>query len=192
MLDVCRALPAEVDEWHITTLSPARPEIAGLATTDEQFAIAWRQVVSASRERQLFFRIYVNNDLMKLARAAGVEKLAEAFGNAKIADVAALFELDGVQVIYYPTSVVVGEEVILDADAFHRMPYSIAYTLEELRSDRSRFGEDTRKYTVGPVNNSTDLSAQLRECVLKWKNKFGLTALQKEIEMFRKILGERR
>ena len=191
VLDTCRALPAEIDEWHITTLSPARPEIAGLATTDEEFAIAWRQVVSASRERQLFFRIYVNDDLLKLAKAAGVKKLAKALDNAKIADVALLFKLDGVRVIYYPTSVVAGEEVILDADACHRMPYSIAYTLEELRSGKSRFGEDLQKYTVGPVIGTTDLAIQLQMCTSKWKRKFGLAALRKEIGMFGEILKER-
>lgn len=184
VLDACRALPREVDEWHITTLSPARPEIALLETTDEQFAIAWRQAVSASRERQLYFRIYRNDDLLKLARTAGVEKLVQAFDNARVADIATLFELDGVQVIYYPTSVVVGEEVILDADAHHRLPYSIAYTLEELRAGRSRFGENLQKYTVGPVDSATDLSVQLQLCVSRWKKEFGLAALRKEMGMF--------
>ncbi len=187
VLETCRVLPQEIDEWHITTLSPARPEIAGLAVSDEQFAIAWQQAVVASRERQVFFRIYVNEDVSKLAKAAGKKKLAEAFRNAKVADVAVLLILDGVQVIYCPTSIVVGEEFILDADAYHRMPYAIAYTLEELRLGKSRFGEDLRKYTVGPVNSSTDLRFSLQKCVPQWKTKFGLGALIREIEMFAEI-----
>lgn len=192
VLDACHALPAEVDEWHITTLSPTRPEIATLETTAEQFAIAWQQAVAASRERQLYFRIYRNEDLVKLARAAGPERLAQAFDSVRVADVAALFELDGVQVIYYPTSVVVGEEVILDADAYHRLPYSISYTLEELRAETSRFGEDLRKYTVGPVTSTTDLGVQLERCVAQWRKEFGLAALRKEMGMFAEILEGRR
>ena len=41
VLDMCRALPTEVDEWHITTLSPARPEISEFVVNDEEFAKWW-------------------------------------------------------------------------------------------------------------------------------------------------------
>lgn len=186
VLDTCRALPKEVDEWHITTLSPARPEIAGLAVNEEQFAVTWQQVVAASRERSLFFRIYVNDDLPKLVKAVGREKFTEALQGAKVADVAVILQIDGVSVIYYPTSIVVGEEVILDADAYHRLPYSIAYTLEELRSGRSRFGEDLEKYTVGPMEGGTNLSTTVRKAALQWGEKFGHT-LEKETRMFSEI-----
>lgn len=187
VLDTSRALPEEIDEWHITTLSPTRPEIASLATSTEQLAIAWRQTVEASRERQLFFRIYVNDDLLKLARVAGEERLAEALHNAKVADVAVFFELDDVQVIYYPTSVVVGEEFILDADARLRMPYSIAYTLEELQRGMSLRGEDLGKFTVSPVDSETNARDLFRKSVAQWREKFGQAALQKEINILAEI-----
>ena len=192
ILDACRALPKEVDEWHVTTLSPARPEIAGLVTRDEQFAIAWKQVVTASKERQLYFRMYVNDELPKLVRAVGREKFARALEDAKVADVAMILEIDGVTVIYYPTSLVVGEEVILDADSYHRMPYSIAYTLEELRSGKSRFGEDVGKYTVGPIRGDTNLSDTVRKATLQWGDLFGKKALEKEIRMFSEIYQRER
>jgi len=187
VLDMCRALPTEVDEWHITTLSPARPEISEFVVNDEEFAIAWQQVVAASSERQLFFRIYVNDDLPKLVKAVGREKFVEALRNAKIADVTLTLELDGVPVIYYPTSVVVGEEVIIDADAYHRLPYSIAYTLEELRSGNSRLGEYLGEYTVGLVDKDTNLSVAVRKAVAQWSEEFGRNALQQEIQMFSEI-----
>ena len=187
VLETCCILSQEVDEWHITTLSPARQEIADLAVSDEQFAIAWQQVVAASRERQLFFRIYVNDDLPKLVKAVGREKFVEALRNAKIADVTLTLELDGVPVIYYPTSVVVGEEVIIDADAYHRLPYSIAYTLEELRSGNSRLGEYLGEYTVGLVDKDTNLSVAVRKAVAQWSEEFGRNALQQEIQMFSEI-----
>ena len=184
IFDTCRTLPKEVDEWHITTLSPARPEITGLVTNEEQFAIAWQQVVAASQERQLYFRMYVNDELPKLVKAVGREKFARALDDAEVADVALIMKIDKVPVIYYPTSIVVGEEIILDADSHHRMPYSIAYTLEELRSGRSRFEEDIREYTVGPIDHSTNLSQTARKAALQWGELFGKKALEKEIRMF--------
>lgn len=187
VLDTCRALPKEVDEWHITTLSPARPEIVELTTTEEQFKVAWQQVVTASGERQLYFRMYVNDELPKLVKAVGKEKFARALADAKVSDVALSLEIDGVSVVYYPTSIVVGEEVILDADSYHRMPYSIAYTLEELQSGKSRFGEDVKKYSVGPVDGNTDLPTTVRRAVLQWGKLFGKKALEKEARMFSDI-----
>jgi sulfatase maturation enzyme AslB (radical SAM superfamily) len=192
ILATSRILPAEIIEWHITTLSPARPEIAALAVSEEEFAHAWREVVSVAKERKLFFRIYTNTDLMKLAHAVGMSAFAEAFSNADISDVAAIFTLEGVTVVYYPTSVVSGEEVILDADAHHRLPYSIAYTLDELRANRSRFGEDLSKYTVGPVRAGSDLRVMTRESAWQWEREFGRAALAKEIAMFHEIYNERR
>lgn len=179
-----QAVPAGVSEWHITTVSPARPEIAALETDAAQFAVAWRQVVAAAKARRTFFRIYRNADMAKLKLAVGAEAFSRAVETSQVADVAVLMKLDGVDLVYYPTSVVVGEEVILDADAHHRLPYSIGFTLSELAAGRSRSGEDLEKFTVGRVTRATDLSASVRVATAKWREHFGNASLEKEMEIF--------
>ena len=192
ILDASRTLPTEVDEWHISTLSPVRPEIAELSVSEEEFAVAWQQVVAASKERRLFFRIYVNDELPKLVKAVGRDKFVQALEEAEIMDVALILRLDGILVFYYPTSVVVGEEVILDADSTHRVPYSMAHTLEELQSGKSRFGEDLREHTIGEINEQTDLRETVRKAALQWAAKFGRKALAREIQMFSEFSQQER
>lgn len=180
-------LPSEVDEWHITTLSPSRPELRCLSVTGGEFKEAWRQIVLANEVRPLFFRIYVAEDVLKLARAVGRKKFLSALDHAEASTCALSLVIDGVPVWYYPQSLAPNETFVLDADAYYRVPYSIAYTLEELRRGFSRFGEDLSDYTIAKVDTDSDFVELYHKDVRTWKRNLGRIALEKEKAVFRAI-----
>jgi len=187
ILKTSDALPPEIDEWHITTISPVRPEIRPLATTHRQFNEAWLQIVAANKVRPVFFRIYVAEDIAKLAYAVGTSKFLSAMDRAEVSNCAISLIIDGVSVLYYPHSVAPSETFVLDADAHYRAPYSIAYSLEELRSGVSRFGDDIRAYTIGKVEIGSQFDVLYSRGVENWRSSFGREALNMEISIFQDI-----
>jgi MoaA/NifB/PqqE/SkfB family radical SAM enzyme len=194
VLATCKILPKELTEWHITTISPVRPEISGLSVNDDEFKEAWSQIVSANHIRPVFFRIYVVEDILKLAKAVGKEKFLSAMDDAQVFSCGVSLTIDGVSVLYYPKSVGPNEVFVLDADAHYRMPYSLAYSLEELRSGVSRFGQDIREYTIGKVDDQSQFGVLYANGVDCWRTTFGAKALKSEVAMFQEIhkLQERR
>lgn len=187
ILETCSILPDEISQWHITTLTPARSEIKRLSLTDDEFFVSWDQICQANLKRPIFFRSYVANDLLKIAKATGKVNFLRAFQNAKVDFSSISFEIDGIQVIYYPQSVSTAETFVLDANAHYHVPYSIAYTLEELTKGISRHGENLEKYIIGKVNASSSLKSLYKKGVVQWKNNFAKEALQRESLIFSKI-----
>lgn len=187
VLETCRLLPKQIQEWHITTLSPARPEIASLSVSTEELREAWHQVKAAAHLKSVFFRIYFADDFLKLAEVVGQKKILGSAGRAKVDPAAMQLEVDGVTVIYYPQSVCTNETFVLDTDCFYRAPYSIAYTLQELHDGVSRFGEDISKYTLARVDATSNFGQLYKAGVQIWKKHFGLRALVKEVSVFDRI-----
>ena len=187
IVETCKVLPKEISEWHITTLSPVRPEIKDLSVSEEEMSQAWFQIVSANTIRPVFVRIYVVEDILKLAKAVGREKFVSAFALAEVSPSAISFTIDDVSVTYYPQSVATSETFVIDADAHYRAPYSVAYSLEELRSGTSRFGEDLRDYTIGKVDSDSDFYKLYSRSVQAWSKGFGSKALAKEISVFKQV-----
>lgn len=187
VLQTCRIIPTEVREWHITTLSPARPEIASLSVDAFAFRVAWAQMKKVAHQRPVFFRIYYTDDWLKLLRVVGRNKMRAALDRAKVDLAVMQIEIDGVIVMYYPQSICTNETFVLDVDCFYRAPYAIAYTLHELQCGISRFGEDVRRYTVGKVDGRSNLVALYNQGVLNWRLHFSRPALEKEISVFDRI-----
>lgn len=179
-----KILPERVAEWHITTISPVRPEIQHLSVTDEQFSVAWSQVVSVAKKCPVFVRVYVAEDILKLARAVGKKKFTMALNKGQVSNCSITLTIDRVPVTYYPQSVATSETFVIDADAHYRAPYSVAYTLEELRNGKSRFGEDLSRYTIGPLTENSQFGILYGRNVEMWKVGFGRKALDKEIFVF--------
>lgn len=187
IVETCDSLPKEITEWHITTMSPSRPEIKWLSVETREFSRAWSQIVSVNKRRPVFVRVYVAEDILKLARAVGKEKFISALSAGEVSNCSITLKLDEVSVTYYPQSVATSETFVIDADAHYRAPYSVAYTLEELRSGVSRFSEDLRDYTIGKVDKHSQFGIMYDRNVEMWANGFGRKALNKEISVFRRI-----
>jgi hypothetical protein len=185
--ETCSMLPEEVKKWHITTLSPVRPEIKSLALTEEEFAISWKQICRANAIRPLIFRTYTADDLLKLAKVAGKRRFFAAFDKAQ-ADIASISVIiDGVKVVYYPRSICANETFVIDADSYYRLPYSVAYTLKELGNGISRHGENLNKYLIGKVTSASDFLQLYQKCAERWQNQFSPAARQEELLVFKRI-----
>ncbi len=186
LLETSRILPREIFQWHVTTITPLRAELACLSVSEEEFAESWRQLMVANKTRSVHLRIYVVDDLLKLARVVGKDNFLKAFSSAYVDLASISFDIEGLRVIYYPQSVAPSETWVIDADGSYHVPYSIGFTLEELRRGISVSGEDIRKYTVqegGEVN----FQMLYAKAVEQWKREFGLMYLEQEKSVFDQI-----
>ncbi|MFA6042162.1 MAG: radical SAM protein [Patescibacteria group bacterium] len=183
------ALPHQVGEWHVTTLTPARPKIALFALNQHEFNIAWQQIVAANTLRPIHFRIYVAEDIAKLAQVVGKARFCSAVEQAIVAPGAIQFVLEGVEVTFYPQSVSPTETFVIDADATYRAPYAIAFTLTELQRGTSRFGQNVRPYTNAQIHSGSSFRVLYQNGVQNWQMHFGVQALVKEKHIFSSILA---
>lgn len=186
ILETSKILPEEISQWHITTITPLRPEIAHLSVSDEEFGVSWRQIRIANQIRSVHFRIYVADDLLKIAKAVGKDKFLAAFENAYVDLASISFNLCGVQITFYPQSVAPSETWVVDADGSFHVPYSIGFTLEELQRGVSRFGEDIRKYIIKDEGEK-NFQSIYEKAVEHWRNEFGLKSLMHEKFIFDQI-----
>ncbi|HWQ59800.1 MAG TPA: radical SAM protein [Candidatus Fimivivens sp.] len=184
LVATCDILPQSIEAWHVTTITPARPELMPLSVTAEQFKESWRQLKQISKHRPVTLKFYWTDDVPKLIEAVGRKVFDCAFSQA-IADYSSVrFEIDGIEIRYFPRSIAPKETFVIDADACFRLPYVNAYSLRELRSGISRIGEDLAPLTVGPIGPDNDLSKLYQECVRRWIDMHFEQALEKETEIF--------
>lgn len=183
-----------VDEWHITTLSPARRDIAALECHDlsevwTQARRAFRQYGQASNSKQrIFFRLYRHQDLLKLARVVGPGAVLEALERPTGFTPGEVYlTLEDVPIVFSPLSLWPGETFLIDADGAYRTAYSISRTLVELRHGRSDDGEDLRGFTVERLRPGFDLMALHERCVDQWWRFRGRRYLKEEIDVLRAL-----
>jgi len=89
-------------------MSPARPEIALHAVTESEWVIAWGQIRDVYRRfpQQMHVHVYNHSGLGVIANAADETiKQAVNCGNFGIKHGQAMFQLDGVEVMYSPLSI---------------------------------------------------------------------------------------
>jgi hypothetical protein len=177
-------LPKGIGAWHITTVTPARPELRLLSVTEAQFKESWRQLKRISRHRPVILKFYWTDDLPKLIGAVGQNVFERAFAQATADHSSVRFEIDGIEIRYFPHSIAPKETFVIDADACFRLPYANAYSLQELQSGISRSGEDLTPLTVGLVGVRGDLSELYRECVRRWLDAYFSSALAEETKIF--------
>ncbi|NTW89471.1 MAG: radical SAM protein [Candidatus Moranbacteria bacterium] len=168
LVATCDTLTQSIEAWHVTTVTPARPELMPLSVTAEQFKESWRQLKQISKHRPVTLKFYWTDDVPKLIEAVGRKVFDCAFSQA-IADYSSVwFEIDGIEIRYFPHSIAPKETFVIDADACFRLPYANAYSLRELQSGISRFGKDFSPLTVGPIGPDNTLSKLYQECVRRW------------------------
>lgn len=185
-------LPKGIGVWHVTTVTPARPELQPLSVTEAQFKESWDQLKRISKHRPVTLKFYWTNDLPKLIGAVGKKVFERAFARATADHSSVRFEIDGIEIRYFPHSIAPKETFVIDADVRFRLPYANAYSLQELQSGMSRFGEDLTPLTVGPVGPDSDLSALYQECARRWLELHFEQALAMEATIFNSINNTRR
>lgn len=198
-----------VDEFNITTMSATRESLNSIVISPhyregdvEEFKEAWTQIKNVfnkygrdeSGKQKVYLRIYIHEDLEKLAYAVGPKKFMEAVKDRESeddyvgVDVGKMtFKIDGVVVNYFPVSIWPPEEFIIDADGASRVAFSIGHTLKELQSGKDKKGGDIKGYTVDYLNNDSDFIKTYQKEVDQWMEFKGKDFLKKEIEMFERI-----
>ena len=190
-----------IDEFHITTMSPELPENFPIEISVEDMKVAWEQIkkLYASRadkgESPVFFKIYRHQDLEKLAQAVGEKKFWTAITDETEGSDEAVdrnvgyikFYIDHVPVAYYPISTFPIETVLIDADGSYRSAYSQQYSLEELRSGKSKGGDDLTKYTWEKLTPNSSYPDAFKSGVENWWKGFGNQILDEEISTMERI-----
>jgi MoaA/NifB/PqqE/SkfB family radical SAM enzyme len=181
-----------VNSWHVTGMSPARPEIAPHAATENEWAVAWGQIRDVYHRfpQRTHVHVYNHSDLGMIANAAEQTiNQAVSCGNFGVEHGQIMFQIDGVQVMYSPLSIWPQETFLIDSDATCRVAYSLALTLDELRSGTDRFGDSCSQYTVKQLQENDVLAAVYQRCVDQWWQFKGRKYLKEEKQLFDQLLS---
>lgn len=189
-----------VDGMDITTMSPARPELAKFEISGPEMATAWKQIKQVSNkfnadDQKVYFRIYRHQDFEKLAHVVGVRKFRKALLNLTTVgdrvvniDVGRItISIDDVYITYAPLSIWPSETFLIDADGANRVAYSLGYTLSELRSGKNNKGENIQQFTVEQLNENSSLKETYHKCVDLWSSTLGKRFLKEELAMMKRI-----
>lgn len=185
-----------VDQFHIATVSPARPELASMEQLD--FRQWWKQCEEvftrygrdSQGNQRIFIRLYRHPELVKIGCAVGAKKLFGAIKEtAQVAPGEVHFQLSGVPIIYSPLSLWPQETFLIDADGTYRTAYSIGQTLIDLRRGRNDQGEDLGGYSVARLTPDSDLEPLYRRCVDQWWNFKGRKFFEEELAVFDQLRG---
>jgi MoaA/NifB/PqqE/SkfB family radical SAM enzyme len=180
-----------VDTWHLTGMSPARPKIKPYAASKDEWKTAWQQIKKVYKRwpDRTFVHLYNHHDLKMVAQAAD-QSLSECIqtGRFGVEHGQIVFALDGVKIEYSPLSIWPQETFLIDSDAACRVAYSLAYTLDELRSGTDRFGNPCAQYTVKQLKEGDKLQSVYKNCVDQWWSFKGQQYLKEERELFNKLM----
>ncbi len=181
-----------VDELHIATVSPARPEIGAIEQMDlhtwwqQAQVVAQRYKYNEKGDQQVFFRLFRHHELYKLASVVGRKKLLSSIEeSAGLAPGEIHFELEGVPIIYAPLSLWPQETFLIDADGRYGMAYSIGHSLVDLRKGRNNQGDDLTEFTVAKLQHGFDMNTLYHRCVGQWWNFKGQQFFGEEEALFR-------
>jgi len=189
---------ALVDEFHVTTMTPYLPSNFSIEITEEEFRVAWRQLVNVFQKYpdKIFFKIYRHQDLMKIAKAVGYEKFWKAFTRESdspegpavgVGDGFVEIVIDNVAVRYFPASIVLTETFLIDADGAYRTGGAQQYTLQELRRGVSNQGDAINQYTFTPLTPTSKFAQVYEDSVNYWWKYWGANFLSQEKEAFQII-----
>ena len=190
-----------VDKLNLTTMGPTNAINAALEMSVEDFAEGWTEIKRACEKyntadnERVSLGLYRIEDVEKLAAVVGEQKFLESFPqDAGEAETRVKFRgnfiethIDGVPVSYLPISIWPPEELLIEADAAYRVAYEGQFTLDELRTGRSKDGRDTKPYTVAQLTPETDFREVYEKAVdLYWQH-FGHKKLDEEFAAFQRI-----
>ncbi len=182
------------DQLNITTMAPTNERAAVIEADESDVAIVWKtlqRLCPMYGDRIGALGIYRTEDIDKLARVIGEKKFYKAF-TERVSGLAVnanfiYTTIDGVPIQYQPISIWPPEEFLIDADGALRVAKSGQYTLEELRSGRSKTGDDVSMYTAEQLTpESNFVESYKREVELYWHD-LGRRLLQEEAATWTRI-----
>lgn len=190
LYDACSSVIEYVDEFHIIPVSPVRPEIMRLETTQAQMQVSWQQTQRLVRDYpgKVFIRAYQYEDLVKIALINPAEFTYSLQSPVGVSQGRIMFEFQGVRISYMPKSLSINETIVIDIDNWYRLPYSISYTISELIAGVDKYGRDISAYSMQKLTKDSNFIDIYPLAVDAWWKTFGHQSLSREKKAFSRFL----
>lgn len=178
-----------VEEWHISPLT-VRPGIEHMAPTEAQMAKALNQLAGLQLENtEIYLRSYSLAGFVALSKAIGIETVRKALPKALVAYNGIELDVGFTKLQFYPKSLQCNETVVVDADAWWRLPFSVAHTLGQLKAGVSAEGEDLTHFSIAPLSAELDVAEVYARSVETWWKAVGLKSFNEERDAVGRLLG---
>ena len=169
-----------VDEWHISPLT-VRPGIEHMAPSSAQMAEALNQLAGLSLgNTKIFLRSYSLQGFVALAQAIGMDTVREALRKAEVIDNGIVLDVGFCKLYFYPKSLQCNETLVVDADGWWRLPFSVAHRLDELQHGQSTEGDDLSHFSIAPVSEKLDVAETYARSTEMWWQAIGETSFNEE------------
>ena len=177
-----------VDEWHVSPMT-LRPGIEHMAPTSAQMSEALNQLAGLRLGIPVYLRSYSLQGFIAICEAIGMETVRRALPKAQVVDNGIVLEVGGFTLYFYPKSLQCNETLVVDADAWWRLPFSVAHTLEELQSGQSTVGDDLSHFSIAPVSEKLDVAKVYAHSAETWWQAVGRSSFNEERVAVERLLG---
>jgi MoaA/NifB/PqqE/SkfB family radical SAM enzyme len=168
-----------VDEWHISTFS-VRPGIEHMQPTHSQLGVALGQLAGLSLGIPVYLRSYSLQGFVALCEVIGKETVQKALLEAEVIDNGIVLKVEGITLYFYPKSLQCNETLVIDADGWWRLPFSVMHTLDELQHGQSAKGDDLSHFNIAPVSEKLDVAEVYARSTETWWQAVGRKSFNEE------------
>lgn len=177
-----------VDEWHLTTMS-VRPGIEHMLPSQAQLGAALDQLAGLRLGIPVYLRSYSLQGFVALCEVIGKETVRKALLEAEVIDNGIVLKVEGITLYFYPKSLQCNETVVVDADRWWRLPFSVAHTLDELQRGQSTEGDDLSHFSIAPVSEKLDVAETYARSTEMWWQAVGRKSFNEERVAVERLLA---
>ena len=177
-----------VDEWHLTTMS-VRPGIEHMLPSQSQLDAALNQLAGLKLGIPVYLRSYSLQGFIVICEVIGKETVRKALLEAEVIDNGIVLKVGGITLYFYPKSLQCNETLVIDADGWWRLPFSVAHTLDELQRGQSTEGDDLSHFSIAPVSEKLDVAEVYAHSTLGWWQAVGRKSFNEERVAVERLLG---
>lgn len=177
-----------VDEWHLATMS-VRPGIEHMLPSQSQLGVALNQLASLRLGIPVYLRSYSLQGFIDICEVVGKETMRTALREVEVIDNGIVLNVEGITLYFYPKSLQCNETLVVDADGWWRLPFSVAHTLDELQSGHSIQGDDLSHFSIAPVSEKLDVAEVYARSTETWWKAVGRKSFNEERVAVERLLG---
>lgn len=178
-----------VKEWHISPLT-VRPGIEHMAPSEAQMSKGLNQLAGLSLgNTEIFLRSYSLQGFVALAQAIGMETVRKALRKAEVIPNGIVLDVGFCKLYFYPKSLQCNETLVVDADGWWRLPFSVAHRLDELQHGQNTAGDDLSHFSIAPVSEKLDVAETYARSTEMWWRAIGSTSFNEERVAVEQLLG---
>jgi hypothetical protein len=179
----------DISTLHVTPMTPYHPRNFSISPTSKHIFHAFEQVLSINKQNRfnikplVFFKLYGIEQFQKFVDTMDVRAVKDMINTMRVSQEVAIFNVNGCNVYFYPTSLWPQNEFLIDADGAQRVAYSQKYTLNQLQDKAA-----TGVYTVQQLSPASDYQEAHEAGVKHWWRVFGRKTIEYEKDVFQRRL----